>query len=137
MSQQNAHLCHTIRSLEDTIRGLTALKVFRLRQAILAEPFGIKKISKIGFLFLGMLMPERVRNRLRPATIALKKRIGLIPTEKIQAPPAPVLPVNVQQKSWPKNKPLLSVIIPCFNYGRFIQEALDSVLQQTFQKHRI
>lgn len=33
--------------------------------------------------------------------------------------------------------PLISVIIPCFNYGRFIQETIDSVINQTYKNWEI
>jgi glycosyltransferase involved in cell wall biosynthesis len=36
------------------------------------------------------------------------------------------------QKRWPVDLPLISVIVPCFNYGQFLPAALDSVLSQTF-----
>lgn len=41
------------------------------------------------------------------------------------------------QEPWPLDKPLVTVIIPCYNYGRFIKEALDSVMAQTYQRFEV
>jgi glycosyltransferase involved in cell wall biosynthesis len=38
---------------------------------------------------------------------------------------------------WAAGQPLLSVIIPCFNYGHFVEEALHSVMKQTFRNLEI
>lgn len=45
--------------------------------------------------------------------------------------------VKSYAKRWLRGRPLLSVVIPCYNYGRYIKEALDSVNQQTFQDFEV
>ncbi len=44
-------------------------------------------------------------------------------------------PVVLQAEAWPADVPLLSVVIVCFNYGRFVDEAIASVLAQTALGH--
>jgi glycosyltransferase involved in cell wall biosynthesis len=34
---------------------------------------------------------------------------------------------------WPQDRPLISVVVPCFNYGAYIESAIDSVLNQTWK----
>lgn len=37
-----------------------------------------------------------------------------------------------QEEAWPDEHPLVSVVIPCVNYGAFLATAVDSALDQTF-----
>jgi glycosyltransferase involved in cell wall biosynthesis/SAM-dependent methyltransferase len=39
---------------------------------------------------------------------------------------------EIRQSGGPPHEPLISVVVPCFNRGRYLEEALHSVLRQTF-----
>ena len=32
----------------------------------------------------------------------------------------------------PSHQPVVSIVIPCYNQGRFLRDAIDSALQQTY-----
>ena len=47
--------------------------------------------------------------------------------------PFPIQPESfVEEERWPGEEPLLSVVIPCYNHGKVLGEAVDSVLGGTW-----
>ena len=40
-------------------------------------------------------------------------------------------------RDWPADRPLVTVGVPCYNYGQYVEEALASVLASTFQDFEI
>ncbi|WP_159462764.1 glycosyltransferase [Caballeronia catudaia] len=55
--------------------------------------------------------------------------VKLLPVENF----SPELQSEVRGLAWPPERPLVSVVIPCFNYGHLVREAIASVEAQTFQ----
>lgn len=43
----------------------------------------------------------------------------------------------IKAKKWDDGKPLISIVIPCYNHGEYLSEAVDSVLSQTWQDFEI
>jgi glycosyltransferase involved in cell wall biosynthesis len=54
----------------------------------------------------------------------------------------PILPQYLPHRrseirDWPPDRPLVTVGVPCYNYGQYVEEALASVLASTFQDFEI
>jgi len=77
--------------------------------------------SDTGWHIIGLL-PWPLKQYVK----ATYRRILVVPT---------VLPTKVQTHvdSWNHNKPMLSVVIPCYNHGRYIRDTLRSLEMQTFR----
>jgi glycosyltransferase involved in cell wall biosynthesis len=58
------------------------------------------------------------------------------PSTRLHGPALPSADSAVQQV-WDRDAPIVSVIIPCFNYGQYVCEAVDSVLAQELQDTEI
>ncbi|MGQ0680169.1 MAG: glycosyltransferase [Actinomycetota bacterium] len=76
--------------------------------------------------------------RAAPLPESLKRRLAELLFRRIApSEPSPSslpftrAPETVVQQNWPADAPLVSVVIPCFNYGALVAGAVDSVLAQT------
>jgi glycosyltransferase involved in cell wall biosynthesis len=108
------------------LQAFRSSKLQRIRNTILYDKFSIKKIIRIAYLVTALATPKWLRAHLNP-TVRKVKRIF----DEIRPSGSNVR--KVKQEKWPAGRPLISIIVPCFNYGRYIEEAIDSVLSQTFQ----
>jgi len=62
----------------------------------------------------------------------------ILPQNRYIGRSSPLAPERVSHDNrWPNNRPLISVVIPCFNYGSYVAEAIESVLKQTFRNYEL
>jgi glycosyltransferase involved in cell wall biosynthesis len=120
----------TTRTQENELQIFRTSKLQRLRSTILYEKLSGRKLVKIIYLVTALATPERARLRLRPLVHRLKRMF------ESATQPGPKIERRRQEK-WPEDRPLISVVIPSFNYGRYLEETVDSVLSQTFQDFEI
>ena len=128
----------------DTIRNSTAWKLtYPMRRIGTKHPWLAhtgRKAAKLvwwtaQFKLFSKIKETRARRRAaddagqKPPQLRFVEKGGTTPSPSIE--PAPDKASS--NATWPMDRPLLSIVIPCFNYGHFVGEAINSVLAQTFQ----
>ncbi len=112
-------------------RAVTVLKGARDDVALLRPYVNRRRLTTAA----GLLRDTDVRTVLQRVR-ALRQTAALSAGVPLHdAPTGPV--VEVTNELWPPDAPLVSVVIPCFNYGAFVREAVESVLAQTLSRTEV
>jgi len=103
---------------------------------------GLGRRPGLAITVISAVAPAATRGRTDPApdllaTLPARNRqsgVGRSSGLRGRAPLGSCAPATT---STPAPKPTISIIIPCHNYGRYLEEAFDSVLRQTRQADEI
>lgn len=121
-----AQLNHEL-SLVFATRSWRLTAPLRFVQERLARSPGRVKIQAL--VLARRLLPKPVKDAILSLVVPQEPA----PPATLFAPPVPVTRQVVEQAPWSAGVPIVSVVIPCHNYGRFVEEAVDSVLAQELQ----
>jgi O-antigen biosynthesis protein len=139
---------------EEKSRHLTTLnelhlvyrsKSWRLTKVLRYALSTAKSAKRYGNLYLSLLFSLFTKSRVRTVLrllkerdfLALKAAIAHSSLEGMKDVRRRTVVELIPATPIPLGDPLVSVVIPCFNYGRYVEAAIDSILAQTLQNFEI
>lgn len=119
------------------LRRLIGRFISLLRRAVTKSPYFAHFARQSVQLFGRLASFERPRTLLGiPTKWRAKRAEPLAPSKRLTFDDRTCLEgyqdTDLEPKEWPKNRPLVTVVVTSFNGGRLVAAAVDSVLAQTF-----
>lgn len=118
--QKSEEADHRLQDIRSELDSVFRSRTYRLGTLFRDAYQSRKQFLLLPLRFVWFFFPEGFKSKIRP--FYQKDRSGIS---------------AIKNKKWPENKPLISVVIPCYNYGKYIGQAVDSVLNQTVKKIEI
>lgn len=163
LQSEHLELQGELRAREQQVRDYKTHRAFEFAQALVDIKDDPLQAWRLPLAMARLAMPKPARrwlrqNVLQPVRQAGERVVEIAVEEPLRRLPDPqplvdgasslyreleqgvlgkVLRHPVRPGHWPAEQPLVSVIIPCFNYGRFLPDALVSLDKQTLQDFEI
>ncbi len=138
-----AKLREQLAERERQLADMNSHQAYRFAALLLEVRSNPRLVWKLPYAFAKLAIPWSVRHFIRtkmisPGKAALTRLQGLAHRASPRKEPWGEWPPSVvHNTSLPLDRPLVSVVIPCFNYGRFLDDALKSIYAQTLEDFEI
>lgn len=107
---------------------------YRLARALSTAKREPAQAWRVPFELLKLLVPWSVRSSLSRGLARVEGEVGRAEARLLDRAAGWRGRVTAAVQSvWPADRPLVTVIVPCFNYGAYVEQAVDSVLRQTLE----
>ncbi|MFY0521854.1 glycosyltransferase [Archangium gephyra] len=155
----NQQLQSQLNEREEQVRGYKTHRAFEFAQELVDMKDEPTRVWRLPLAMARLVLPKPARAWLGQTVLRPARRVGEYvlefaleqPIRRMPDPEPLVTEVTglyrkVEQgvlgkrsglERWPEDRPLVSVIIPCFNYGSFLPDALVSLDKQTLQDFEI